>query len=143
MKLLGVDYGARRTGVAISDDGGVIAFPYDTLDTSVSLPQVLNALAKEKGVGKIVIGDGRSGSERSNAIESLILNFKQELESVCGVPVELADEAFSSYEAHGRQGKEAKSARKTKVKATANVDAKAAAVILQRYIDAKRKMYGK
>lgn len=139
MKLMGVDYGVRRTGVALSDDGGVIAFPHDTLDTTPHLVAELSEIVKEKGVGMIALGDGKGNIGQVNAVEALIVNFKEELEQATGVPVELVGEMFSSFEAHGRQGKESRDARKTKIEKGNNIDAKAAAVILQRFIDIRPK----
>lgn len=123
MKYLGVDYGAKRVGLALSDPTGVIAFPLETVaNDDRLLPHILN-IVEEKRVGAIIIGDTRAFGGADNAITEDMERFAAAFVSR-GVKVERAWEAGSSIEA-SRYAPEGES----------HNDAAAAAVILQRYID--------
>lgn len=123
MKYLGVDYGAKRVGLALSDATGVIAFPLETVaNDDALLPRILN-IVEEKRVGSIVVGDTRAFGGAENTITEEMERFVTALAS-SGAKVERAWEAGSSIEA-SRYAPEGES----------HNDAAAAAVILQRYID--------
>ncbi len=134
MRYLGIDYGTKRVGVAVSDDSGTIARPLVTLAAGPKLlPELEKIIAAEKP-GAIVVGisDG-------NPVQAEIGDFIAELTLRTMLPIETMTEAFTSYEAHGRQGKESKAARATKMPAKpANLDARAAAFILERYLEKHR-----
>jgi RNase H-fold protein (predicted Holliday junction resolvase) len=68
-----------------------------------------------------------------------IKGFAEALERRFEVPVRFEKEFMTSFEAHGRQGKEVNNARQTKFAAPDNLDARAAALILQRYLDKQNK----
>ena len=56
MKILGIDYGAKWVGLAISDDGRLLAFAYKTLENNSKVFSVLNEIVKKEDIYKIVIG---------------------------------------------------------------------------------------
>jgi putative Holliday junction resolvase len=120
MKLMGIDYGLRRIGLAISD--GIVA---DPLGKVQDLTAVLR-LADEHGIEKIIIGlpDPRNSRVRS---------FGERLAELSGIPVEYWDESYSTRQA--RQGMIA--AGKPPKDRRDEIDQNAAAVILQSYLDAK------
>ena len=133
MILLGIDYGAQRTGVAVSDPMGILASPVGVLHGS-SLKKItaeIAAIAKERRAEKIILGlplrtDGTRG-DKAQACE----HFAQLLREVCGLPVELWDERFTTVEAHRAlhaSGKRAKAHKQV-------VDAVAAVILLQSYLD--------
>jgi len=132
MILLGVDYGEKRTGVAVCDSMGILASPLKVIhETSrKKLASALSALAKDARVSKLILGlplrtDGTKG-DKALACEALA-----ELLRADGLTVELWDERFSSTMAHqslGAAGVRAKDRR-------AVVDAVAAVIILQSYLD--------
>lgn len=131
MKYLGIDYGTKRVGLALSDDGGSLARPAGVLKNSPSLVGDIEALIAKEGVGGIVIG-----SSEGNKVHGDIMELVGTLTLVTMLPVETITEAFSSMEAHGSKGKERLSARATKApEKPSDLDARAAAVILQRYLD--------
>ena len=57
MKYIGIDYGTKKTGVALSDDAGTMGFPKGTYLTTPSLVEELITLIREQGVGEAVIDD--------------------------------------------------------------------------------------
>jgi len=131
------DVGRKRTGVAVSDPTGTLARPLACLegagvvDDAVAL--VAKLAAEEEGLGGIVVGrptrlDGSDNDETPRA-----LAFADELRRRCGLPVATQDERLTSIEAERRLAVRERDWRKRK----ARLDAAAAAVILQDYIDAR------
>lgn len=127
MKILGLDYGQRRVGVALSDRGAAFSFPHTTLPNDSKLIKELKKLIDSEDVGMVVVGDARSYSGRSNAITGEVERFIDVLKKETGLPVEAVFEAGSSVEAS-----------RFAQKSEAHNDAAAAAVILQRYLDARK-----
>ncbi len=123
MKYLGIDYGARRVGIAVSDDGGRIALPRTVLKNTgdAAVISILAALIAEEGVGKVVVGVARL-PERETAQTRKTLRFVEALRSAIRVPVAIENELLTTKiaEAAGKR----------------NADAGAAALILQAYLDA-------
>jgi putative holliday junction resolvase len=130
-KIMGIDYGSHRVGVAFSDDGGNYAFPKTILENNNTLLERIAELAAEAQVSLIVLGEADNPAGGENTIVRRITIFKSALEVRLGLPVELVSEAFTSAEA--RRALEARlQTRSTKEVA---VDAAAAALILQTYLD--------
>ena len=135
MVLLGVDYGEKRTGVAACDSMGILASPVKVIHETnrKRLAASLAEIAKEKRAEKVILGlplrtDGTKG-DKALACEALA----QLLREQHGLTVELWDERFSSTMAHqslGGAGVKAKDRRNV-------VDAVAAVIILQSYLDRK------
>ena len=124
MKYLGIDYGSKWVGIAISDEEGKIAFPRAEVPNDDTLVQFIAKMAEQERVGKIVIGDTRSWSGGENRITPAAEAFAGELARASAVENEFVSEAGSSAEAsrHAPKGQE-------------HNNAAAAAVILQRYLD--------
>ena len=135
MKYLGIDFGTKRTGIAVSDDSATLARPFAVLKTSSSLISELEGIIAKENIGGIVVG-----SSEGNAVQGDITELVGQITITTFLPVELMNESFSSVEAHGRMGKEQNAARATKApKKPTDLDARAAAVILQRYLDRNSK----
>ncbi len=138
MRIIGLDYGEARIGVAISDILETIANPMDTIsekDREKQLEKVLAVIEKER-VEKIVVGlpmrmDGTLGHRAEYTKE-----FAEELAARCSLPLVMWDERLSSSEAHRllEQGGVGGKKRKTKV------DKIAAVLILQTYLDSQVKI---
>lgn len=136
MKVMAIDLGDVRTGVAISDVTGFLAGRSVSItqrDRDKLLEEILTLIEKEKP-GEIVLGlpvnmDGTEGprAEKSRA-------FGDKLQEACGLPVKYMDERGSSISAN----RILSDAGKKKSKQRAQVDAVAAAIILQNYLDSKR-----
>ncbi len=126
MKYLGIDYGAHSVGFAVSDSGGMIAFPHDVVPNNQTLlPFILERIEKER-IGAIVVGDTRVLSGAANPITAEADEFIKVLREKAGIPVETIWEMWSSIEAS-----------RFAPKGEEHNDASAAAVILQRYLDSK------
>ena|SRR3989338_8877062 len=124
MKYLGIDYGAKRIGVAVSDDKGTIAFPRATIHNNAHVFESLARLVAEEKIESIVVGDTRSFSNLANPVTKEAEDFAERLKKEIPLPVASACEAGSSIEA-SRYAPEGAS----------HSDGAAAAIILQRYID--------
>ena len=133
-KVLGVDFGDRRTGVAVSDDSRTIAFPRETLEC----PRVEQAaaavarLAAAEGAAEIVVGlpvnmDGSRGPRAARTEE-----FLAELAKRTAVPLRRWDERLSTKVAEAVLIE----AGTSRAKRRGVVDKLAAQVILQNYLDA-------
>lgn len=126
VKYLGIDFGTKRIGVAVSDDAGSIAFPRTTLPNDEKLFSQLAALVKDENIVGIVVGDTRSHGGKDNPVTAEAEAFVVSLEAAIKIPVERVWEMWSSIEA-SRYAPEGKS----------HDDASAAAIILQRFLDSK------
>lgn len=122
MKLLGIDYGSKRVGIAFSDENGEFAIPKTVLNFSKNLLKEVIDLAKEKDIKEIVIGESKNYNGEANTILKESLKFKTELEKE-GYIVHLEPEFMTSANAERFQGK------------NDMIDASAAALILQSFLD--------
>lgn len=125
MRYLGIDYGEKRIGLALSDESGKIAMPYGVAN---SFNKILSLLKKEK-VGKIVIGlpVSFSGRESAQALETK--KFAEALKKKVKLPIELENEVLSTKIA-------------SRFSSNGQIDASSAAIILQSYLDKQNKFEG-
>ncbi len=141
MRAMGVDYGARRIGLALSDATGMLARAWKTVPRAGNPAQVAHALARETaaligeddGLEVIVIGLPRRLSGEPNELTAVVEAVADRLRTIVGIPVVLQDERLTSLEAESRLAEREKDWRKRK----GMLDAMAAAVILQDYLDAQ------
>lgn len=134
MKYLGIDYGTKRIGLAMSDELGMLATPHKTIDTKDAVVYIVS-LCELNHVDAIIIGKSLDSSGLQNEVQFSINDFASKIKDNIKIPVYFQDESFSSHVAHGTQGKEVFNSTKKKINKTDNLDARAAAVILQRYLD--------
>ncbi len=127
MKYLGIDFGMKRIGLAVSDGAGTIAFPRATLPNDGKVFSQIAQLITDEKVGAIVVGDTRSHGGKDNPVTADAESFVAALEVKITVPIERIWEMWSSIEA-SRYAPEGKG----------HDDASAAAVILQRFLDTRR-----
>lgn len=137
MKHLGIDYGTKRVGISISDDGGTMAFPYKIISNDMTLVDTIHNICGEEGVSAIVLGESHDLSGKPNKIMGSIEELKHNLEADTDLPVYLQKEFMTTVEARGREGKEQNNARKVTKDKQISADSSAAALILQRYLDKK------
>jgi putative Holliday junction resolvase len=133
MRTLGVDIGKRRIGVAVSDPLGLLARPVETV-YSVSLNADVARIAEiaaELEAEKIVVGDPLHMSGEASSMSNRAHKFGDKLHEVTGLPVEYCDERLTSVEAERILQESGVPPRK----ARQQVDAVAAAVILQSYLN--------
>lgn len=136
MRYIGIDYGSKRIGVAVSDEAGRVAFPLVVVPAGQGAVEALRALAAERAVEGIVLGESQRLGGEPNAVQKDIERFKKELEEATRLPVEYERELYTSAQA-ARQY--APDGGRGKNPSQEHLDASAAALILQAYLDrAKR-----
>ena len=144
MKYLGIDYGTKRIGIAVSDDSGSVAFPLTTIEAgSGALAQIFD-LIKEKKIEKIIIGESKNFKNEPNLVMEDIEQFKKDLSELSALPVEYEQEFFTSASAARQHEDRTQPRRPERAEAGAKalegkLDASAAALILQGYLDRNRK----
>ena len=124
MKLMAVDYGAKRVGIASTDEAGEFAIPRTVLPNDENLLKTVLNFALENKIEKIVIGESKNLDGAPNPIMEDIVKFADAL-GEDGLEVVFHPEVYTSMEAQQIQGK------------TAMNDASAAALILKSYIDSR------
>jgi len=137
MKYLGIDYGSKRIGLAMSDDGGTLAFPLKIISNDVFLIEAIAKICQTENIAEIVIGESFDLSGKANKIMGDINDFKTNLAESLKLPISFQKEFMTTVEARGREGKEVNNARKVAKPEQAQADASAAALILQRFLDKK------
>lgn len=145
-RVLGLDAGERRIGVAISDPDASFALPLRSVDRDAKGGRDFEALAdlaRDEEVAEIVVGLPLSMSGEDSAQTQRARDFAAELERRLGLTVHLWDERLSTQEALRRVGHEGRGAagRRGRGRPTppaADTDALAASIILQAYLDSKR-----
>ncbi len=135
MKYLGVDYGTKRIGVAVSDDTGSVAFPLTTIASNQEALERVAALVKEHNAEMIVMGESKNFKNEPNDVMEDIEQFKIDLAELTGLKVEYEPELFSSAAA-ARQYTPDGSRKQNP--SQEKLDASAAALILQSFLDRKR-----
>jgi putative Holliday junction resolvase len=139
MRALGVDHGRRRIGLALSDATGSLARPWKAIAGHAAPGAAARAVAVEVAtlagagemVGVIVIGHPRRLDGRPNQQTPIVEAMAAALRGLVEVPVVLQDERLTSREAESLLARTERDWRKRK----AHLDAMAAAVILQDYLD--------
>jgi putative Holliday junction resolvase len=137
-RILGIDHGDRRFGVAISDAGGTFASPREVVEGEEALWRALERLIAEEAVERIVLGlplnmDGSLGPRARK-----VLAFKERLERRLRLPVDTWDERLSSFQAENllrAAGVRGRSRAR-------RVDKVAAQIVLQSYLDHRRRPSG-
>jgi len=136
-RILAVDYGKKRVGLALSDPTGTLATGLPTLvrRPKEPLPDAIRRLVEQHEVSRVLVGlpldsDGASG-ESAREVERFAAALRERL----SIPVTLVDERFSTVRAYGllrERGVRAKAGK-------AEVDRVAAALLLQDWLDAQAK----
>jgi putative Holliday junction resolvase len=144
MKILAVDFGEARTGVAISDAAGIIAMPLTVIHERKLTPLLerIAQIAKENDAGEIVAGNpinmnGTRG-EKSAKCEYYAQKLREILHGISGehaeIPVVLWDERLSTAHAYAVINTDNRKGKKRRE----NIDAVAASLILESYLGAKK-----
>lgn len=142
-RIIGIDYGSKRVGIAVSDETGRFALPKKVLknmggkkadrktdqtaagkaDLLAPLVDDVATLAQEVGAGEFVVGESRDNNGEENEIMDDVHIFIDALEKKTGLPVSVEPEFMTSIQAARFQGE------------TELLDASAAAIILQSFLD--------
>src|SRR3989344_4869802 len=117
MRFLGMDYGKKRIGLALSDEAGRLAFPKEILKNDKNFLGSLKEVLQKENVSEIVVGESLNFKQEPNAVFADIVNLVSELKKRFSLPVHLEKEFWTTVEARRYDDSPA--------------DARAAALILQ------------
>jgi putative holliday junction resolvase len=144
VRAIGIDFGGRRIGVAVSDASRVLARPLETLertpggDDAQAVKMLLDLIARLDREGDpadtVVVGLPRRLDGSPNDQTPLVERFVSKLRAATQLTIITQDERLTSHEAESRLSQRERDWRKRK----ARLDAAAAAIILQDYLDAGR-----
>lgn len=145
MRVVALDLGSRRVGVAVSDAGGMVATPYSTIERSGDLRADRARVAdivNEVGAAMVVVGlplsmDGTVGPAAAAALA------EADALRVVGVPVECQDERLTSVTANrSLSAAGVKGRRRAAARRSGAVDQTAAAILLQSWLDSRARAKG-
>lgn len=135
-RIMAIDYGKKRTGLAVTDTLRIIATPLDTVLTNDLFPY-LQAYALRETVDEFVVGMPKTLLNEDSEMAPMVRLFVEELKKIFPAkPVHLADERFTSSMA--MQAMIAGGMKKKDRRDKANVDKISAAIILQSFMETKR-----
>ena len=126
MKLLGIDYGSKKIGIALSDEGGTFAFPHSTVQNDERALDKIVQIIRGSGVAEVVMGESLDYVGKANPVLDDAHNFADMLEKQTGIEVHFEPEFLTTTQAGKMQGRRD------------NLDASAAAIILQSFLDHRR-----
>lgn len=130
-RILGIDYGSKKVGLALTDPEGHFAFPEGILVNDDHLIQLIAALVKERGVTEIVMGESVNYAQEANPIMGETRSFAEKVAKETGITPAFVKETLTSKEAQRQFESEEKS---RKEKTIPLLDASAAALILEQYL---------
>ncbi len=134
MRILGIDHGEARIGVALSDELGMLAHPLETLDGREKFNAIagkITGLVTSKSVERIVLGLPRNMNGTYGPAAEKVRAFAEKLKPLLPVPIILWDERMTTQQAQRSlhdAGRNVKNSRKV-------IDQVAAVIILQSYLD--------
>ena len=134
MRYLAIDYGTKRTGLAICDSAETISSPLKTIHGQKELIKKIAEVIEAENVEAVVLGLPLNMTGSESAQTRLVLKFGKQLEGFLRVPVLLQDERLSSFGAEEKLAP----ANLTKGKMRQRLDAVAAAEILEAFLEQKR-----
>jgi putative holliday junction resolvase len=122
-RILGVDFGTKKVGIAISDESGNFALPKSVLKNDKDLMQSFEKILKEEDIGEVVIGESIDYKGEENLIMKEVKEFIEKIKEFSDVQVNLEPEFLTSSQVRSTQGD------------SKMIDASAAALILQSFLD--------
>jgi len=122
MTLLGIDYGTKKVGLAVSDETETLAMPLSVLPNNPALLGAIGKVVAERGITGIVIGESKNFKWQDNPLMKRIHAFTEVLKDAVGLPIALEPEFLTTAAARYGSDEEV-------------LDAAAAALILQSYLD--------
>lgn len=137
-RILAIDYGEKRIGIAITDPLKLFAYPLTTINNDSGFMKNLKAVLDQYKVIKILIGNPVKEDGSEARIFSQIIILKNEIETKFNIPIEIVDERYSSEIAKQRIIESVKSKKKRRDKSL--IDKNAAAVILEDYLRSNTKI---
>jgi len=140
MRTLAIDLGERRVGLALSDAGGKLATPLEVLEVSSAqgaIAEVVKVI-REEGVQRVVLGLPLNMDDSLGAAARKTIEWGRQLQSVSRTDLVFVDERLSSFEAEQQlAGRKRAGEKLTRARKKRQLDAIAAATILQAFLDGK------
>jgi putative Holliday junction resolvase len=140
MRTLGIDLGSRRVGLALSDEGGKFATPFEVLEiqTEVEATQYITALILKEGIDRLVVGLPLNMDDTIGPAARAAMKWGREISEKSGKPVIFVDERLSSFAAEQSLNERKRGGEKmTRKGKRQRLDAIAAAGFLQAFLDGK------
>jgi putative Holliday junction resolvase len=134
-RIMGIDYGEKRIGIALSDPLLTFAYAFTTLLNDSSFLTKLSKIIEEKKIAKIILGLPSDRFRSSKELSQKVLKLKSEIETKNKIEIILWDEEYSSAIAKEKVIESV--TKKSKRKRKDLLDSHSAAVILQEYLDSK------
>jgi putative Holliday junction resolvase len=135
MRYLAIDYGTKRTGLAICDAGEKIASPLGVIEGHQDLISKIADIVNKEGVGAIVVGLPLNMDDSQGPQAKLVFKFGEQLEKELVIPVYFQDERLTTFSAEEKLT----AAELTKQKKKKHLDAVAAAEILEAFLEQKKR----
>lgn len=127
MRYLGIDFGTKKVGLAVSDEGGQMGFPHSVVPNDERLLESVVSLLRKQDIEAVVMGESLTLTGSENPVAKAAKEFATALTGETGLPVYFEPEMFTTQEA-GRGIDGARGGT------TVGVDAQAAALILTSYL---------
>ena len=127
MRMLGIDYGTKKIGLALTDENGRFASPYLVIPTNQETLKTVVDICQKEEIAKIVVGKSLNYEGTPNAVQAEAENFAKALVEATGLPIEFELEVLTTKQAERDIGRDELT------------DARAAALILKSYIDRQTK----
>ena len=124
---MGIDYGKKRIGAAMSDKEGQMAFPYAVIENNAKKFSVIGKICENENISKIVVGLPKNLKGEETEMTKEIQKFGRRLRQKIGLKIIFQNEMFSTKEAVQIQGRRQE------------IDASAAALILDSYLKKEKK----
>lgn len=136
MRTLGIDFGERRIGLAISDEEGRVAVPLETFERRDDRRAVgrIRAIVRREGVGSLVVGEPVNVDGTRGAAAERVRRFAERLGRESGLPVEMVDESLTSVEARRRLTAAGVDLRRHRER----IDSTAAQILLEEALERRR-----
>jgi len=135
IRIMGIDYGEKRIGIALSDPLLTFAYAFTTLQNDSAFLINLSKIIIEKKIIKVILGLPSERFKSSKELSQKVLKLKSEIEAKNKIEVILWDEEYSSAIAKEKVMESV--TKKSKRKQKDLLDRHSAAVILQEYLDTK------
>ena len=134
MRYLAIDYGTKRTGLAICDSGETIASPLTVIQGQKELLKKIAEVVETEHVEAVVLGLPLNMTGSQSSQTKLVFKFAEQLKDYLHIPVHFQDERLSSFSAEEKLT----SAKFTRGKKRKRLDAVAAAEILEAFLEQKK-----
>jgi putative Holliday junction resolvase len=123
MQRMGIDFGSKKIGIALTDESGVMAFPHSVIPNDALFFKTIESLVEERQVKEIIVGHSLDLDGKPNVIHSAVEEFITDVTLSLGIPVHLEPEQYTTQEAARITGK------------NSQTDAAAASIILESYLN--------